>query len=224
MLHDALAHPSPTPFVTHYSPVGRIELSGVTFANWVTKTANLFDDLGGDPAEPLALGLLETDPGHWVTMVWCVAAWFAGAEVVPGVPDDASFAVVGPSDPRRGTTTVACSLHPLGRGFDVEPDDATDYVEVLAQPDVALPGRPDDVAPAFPGVTFADLRRVPGRADRRLFVEPGGSWADLREMLVAPLLGGGSSVVTHGMGDDAVAQISIDERIAWVEDVPPSTV
>ena len=48
----------------------------------------------------------------------------------------ADLIVVGPGDDRRAALSVACSLHPLGRGFDVAPVDAVDYVEVFAQPDV----------------------------------------------------------------------------------------
>lgn len=214
MISEALARALPGPLITHYGLEGRVELSGATFHNWVSKTANLFEDLGGDPDEPIALGLLESDPGHWITLVWCAAAWLAGAEVVAGVPDGSAFAVVGPQDARRGEITVACSLHPLGRGFAAIPKGCLDYADVLAQPDLALEAHPLDDAPAFAGVSFAALHHTPGRSDRRLFVDPVGSWDFLRDALVAPVLGAGSSVIAVGASGDALARIAATERTA----------
>lgn len=214
MFHDAVSRLGAAPLITYYDADSRIELSGTTFANWVMKTANLFDDLGGDPDEPLSLGLAETAPGHWVSLVWAAAAWFAGAEVRPGVADAAAFAVVGPDDPRRGRVTVACSLHPLGRGFPQPPADATDYAEVLAQPDAALPGAPDGEGAAWRGVTNAERDRVAPRRDRRLFRDPVAGWDFLAEALVAPVLGGGSSVIVAGLDDGEVGRISASERVS----------
>lgn len=214
MFADALARGHAAPLITHYSPEARIELSGVTFHNWVMKTANLLEDLGADADEPVALGLLETHPGHWVTAVWCAAVWFAGGSVVAGVPDDAPFVVVGPEDDRRGDVTVACSLHPLGLGFPTAPEGCTDYAEVLAQPDIAVGFAPEPDAPAFDGVTHAELAAVPGRADRRLFTDPDGTWPYLRDAVVAPILGGGSTVVTVGLDVDAVARAAAAEKVS----------
>lgn len=211
MFHDAVSRLGAAPLITYYDADSRIELSGITFANWVVKTANLFEDLGGDVDEPISLGLAETDPGHWVSLVWAAAAWYAGGSVVPGVGEDAAFGVVGPADERRGEVTVACSLHPLGRGFDAAPDGASDYADVLAQPDVGFPGSPDGDTPAWPGVTHADLMATEPRSDRRLFVSP--TWAHLREMLVAPVLGGGSSVIVTGLDEGEIERIRTSERV-----------
>lgn len=202
MLADALAKLGPAPFLTHYDSDSRIELSGVTFANWVAKTANLFEDLGGDPDEPISLGLAETHPGHWVTIVWTAAAWLAGTEVIPGVAPDAAFAVVGPGDARRGVESVACSLHPLGRGFETPPAGATDYFDVFAQPDAAFPAD-EDRAP----------RDVLPRSDRKLFVNPAWSPEFVADVLLAPMLGGGSSVVAVGLDEAAVERIRETERV-----------
>lgn len=214
MFHDAVSRLGAAPLITYYDADSRIELSGTTFANWVMKTANLFDDLGGDPDEPLSLGLAETAPGHWVSLVWTAAAWFAGAPVQPGVPDPAAFAVVGPDDARRGRVTVACSLHPLGRGFAQPPADTTDYAEVLAQPDQAFAGTADGDAAVWPGVTRADLDAVAPRSDRRLFRDPGTGWGFVAEALVAPVLGGGSSVIVAGLDDGEVERIAAAEKVS----------
>lgn len=214
MLADSVARLGAAPLITHYSPAGRIELSGITFSNWVMKTANLFDDLGGDVDEPVSLGVAETHPGHWVSLVWATAAWFAGARAEAGVPAGAGFVVVGPEDGRRGDVTVACSLHPFGRGFEQPPEDAVDFVEVLSQPDAGVPGFPEGASRAWEGVTFDQLNTVPGRADRRLFVEPRMGWEFLSEALVAPILGGGSSVLVEGLGEDEIERIRETEKIA----------
>lgn len=202
MFADAIAKLGPGPFITYYGPEGRTELSGITFANWVAKTANLFEDLRGEADEPLALGLAETHPGHWVTLVWTAAAWLAGTDVVAGVPAGAAFAVVGPEDERRGGETVACSLHPFGRGFDAPPAKANDYFDVFAQPDAAFPGEQDPSL--FDGVE--------PRSNRKLFVDPVWSPEFVRDVLLAPLLSGGSSVIAVGNDEDAVARIATSEK------------
>lgn len=214
MFLDAVSRLGGAPLITYYDPDSRIELSGTTFSNWVMKTANLFEDLGGDVDEPLSLGLAETNPGHWVTLVWAAAAWFAGAGVHPGVDESAGFAVVGPDDARRGDVTVACSLHPLGRGFTSLPEGTSDYADVLAQPDAGFPGAPDESAAAWGQVTHAELHAVEPRTSRRLFVDPPAGWDFVADALVAPILGGGSSVIIVGMDEDAVERIRVSERAA----------
>ncbi|NLE96838.1 MAG: TIGR03089 family protein [Propionibacterium sp.] len=214
MFLDAVSRLGAAPLITYYDPESRIELSGTTFANWVMKTANLFDDLGGDADDPVSLGLAETHPGHWVTLIWAAAVWYAGGGVQPGVDAGADFAVVGPDDERRGDVTVACSLHPMGRGFEQVPDGASDYADVLAQPDAGFPNPTAGDAPAWGDVTHAELNRVEPRSDRRLFTDPPAGWAFVADALVAPLLGGGSSVVVVGMDEAAVERIRESERSA----------
>lgn len=213
MFHDAVSRLGASPFITFYDADSRIELSGVTFSNWVMKTANLFEDLGGDVEEPVALGLSESNPGHWVNLIWVSAVWYAGGHVIQGVPHDAAFAVVGPEDERRGDITVACTLHPLGRGFSAPPQGAVDYADVLAQPDEALPGSPGDRDPAWGPITHSGLDRVPGRADRRIFVNPKCGWDFLEEALVAPAMGGGSSVIVVGLDDGEIERVARAERV-----------
>ncbi len=212
MFHDALARLGGDPLITHYDQDSRIELSGETFRNWVMKTANLVEELDVDPAEPIALGLSDTDPGHWVSLIWVAAAWFAGGHAVQGVPDQAELAVVGPEDPRRGRATVACTLHPLGRGFAEVPAGAIDYADVLTQPDLALAGSPAPEDPAWGDVTHGELAGVEGRSDRRLFVDPHCGWEFLRDALVAPVIGGGSTVIVTGLDAGEVERVQTSER------------
>ncbi len=217
MFSDVFTRPSPAPLITYYEGDARIELSGVTFSNWVMKTANFFDDLGGESNEALALGLADTHPGHWVSLIWAAATWFAGGHVVAGVPEGAAFAVVGPDDARRGGVTVACSLHPLGLGFDATPPGCADYADVLAQPDVAVEGMPSPTNPAWGDRSYADLDHVEGRSDRLLFSQPTNSWEFLRDALAAPLLGGGSSVITVGLDAERVREIAVAEKASISE-------
>lgn len=217
MFSDVFTRPSPAPLITYYEGDARVELSGVTFSNWVMKTANFFDDLGGESDEPLALGLADTRPGHWVSLIWQAAMWFAGGHVVAGVPEGAGFTVVGPDDARRGDVTVACSLHPLGLGFDAAPAGCVDYADVLAQPDAAVAGMPSPSDPAWGDHSYADLSSVEGRSDRVLFSEPTCSWEFLRDALVAPLLGGGSSVIAVGLDEERVREIAVAERASISE-------
>ena len=140
MLIDALrrriARQGAQPLLTYYDgrDGSRIELSALTFANWVDKTANLIVDLGHEDGEPIDIALAATHPAHWVTLAWVAAAWQRGCPVNPGV-SGADLLVVGPGDRSRAAVTVACSLHPLGLGFLVAPEGAVDYREAMAQPD-----------------------------------------------------------------------------------------
>src|SRR5689334_21049872 len=69
-----------SPFLTYYDDVTgeRIELSALTTANWVAKTANLLvDEYDLEPGETVAIGL----PPHWLSVVWALATWSAGASL-----------------------------------------------------------------------------------------------------------------------------------------------
>jgi len=206
------------PLITHYdlSAGSRIELSAITFANWVSKTANLIDDLGVEPGSTVELGLAETDPAHWVTLVWIAAVWQRGCGVVAGVTGDADLAVVGPADDRRGRDTVACSLHPLGLGFPEAPRGCLDYADVFSQPDLFDGAPADPGSPAFGTVTHAEIAATARSDGRLLFHNPVAGWPTVRDVLVAPVLGAGSSVVANGGDEAARARIAEQERAALV--------
>lgn len=206
-LQKRVATHGPQPFITYYDGDSRIELSAITFANWVDKTANLIADLGHDDGEPLDLALARTHPGHWVTLVWIAAAWQRGCPVNPGVTG-ADFLVVGPRDARRAEITVACSLHPLGLGFPTPPEGAVDYREVLTQPDlhdVADEGYVWDGAPA---------PEVQGRDTRILVRDPEPGFDVVAQALVSAAHGTGSTVVAVGVSDAQAARIAADERVS----------
>lgn len=201
------------PFYTHYQGDARIELSAVTFANWVDKTCNMLEDLGVDAGEVVHLDLVRAHPAHWVSMVWIAACWQRGCTVSLDEDPAAVLTVSGPDALDGASLNVACSLHPLGMGFDVVPHGCIDYAEVLSQPDshVAEPVVLDDVAVA-PGITFRQVREVPPRGTRLLVRDPRAGWETIRDLLVAPLLGGGSTVVVMGGDDQLIKRLIVQER------------
>jgi uncharacterized protein (TIGR03089 family) len=82
LLAQAVVDDPARPLITFYddSTGERVELSVVTFANWVAKTANLLvDGLGAQPGQRVALDL----PVHWQGAVWHAACWAAGLVTVP---------------------------------------------------------------------------------------------------------------------------------------------
>ena len=98
---------------------------------------------------------------------------------------------------------LICSLHPLGLPLTQPPGGGVlDFIlEVRAQPDqhAAVPQSGLALAwrDATRQLTQADLlTEVP--TDRRRLVRPSDPWTTVREALLAPLLGGGSSVVVTG--------------------------
>lgn len=207
------------PLLTHYDldAGGRTELSVATFANWVAKTANLIEDLGADSGL-VALPLAVSRPGHWMTLVWPLAAWQRECAITTDIAG-ADLVVVGPDDPRPVLpgATLACSLHPLGLGLRDLPDGVLDYTgEALTQPDQAgtLPSAANSPAWIDGSAVFshADLTATAPVATRVL-VQPSGALETLRAAIVGPLLGGGSSVVVDGTPDDTVlAKIRASER------------
>jgi uncharacterized protein (TIGR03089 family) len=198
-----------SPLLTYYhvSAGERTELSGVSVANWADKTSNLLvDELEVAPGDAVELALAERNPGHWVSLVWQLACWQVGATVTLGRRDAAAVLVVGADEPTNaapGTPVLSCSLHPLGLPLtEPPPPGVLDYaLEVRTQPDqhAALPQSGLALAWQDPArqLTQADLVSEQATGRRRL-IRPGEPWVTTREGLIAPLLGGGSSVVVAG--------------------------
>lgn len=71
---------STSPRLTWYGPDSeRVELSGRVLDNWVAKTSNLLqDELDAGPGMRLRLDL----PAHWKSIIWALAGWQLGMEVV----------------------------------------------------------------------------------------------------------------------------------------------
>jgi uncharacterized protein (TIGR03089 family) len=213
-----------SPLVTYYDLATgeRTELSGVSVANWVDKTSNLLvDELGAEPGDQVELALAERNPGHWMTLVWQLACWQVGAAVTLGRQASAAVVVVGPEDSTAaapGAPVLMCSLHPLGLPLAQPPGGGVlDFIgEVRAQPDqhAALPQSGLALAwhDATRQLTQADLVSA-APTDRRRLVRPSDPWTTVRDCLLAPLLGGGSSVVVAGAAaPDRLASIADQEQ------------
>jgi len=208
------------PLVTWYGPDGgRTELSAVSFANWVDKTANLLvDTLGLGGGDAVAMPLARRHPGHWMTLVWYAATWRAGMCVDLGPDTVASVDVVGPElDLTSAADHLACSLHPLGLGFTSPlPTGVIDYAaEVKIEPDAYLGPQadPDGLAWREPGRSITQTRLLDVEpVHDRVLVTADQPWTAVRDALLRPVLGGGSAVVATGLDDDRLAAVIGDER------------
>lgn len=127
------------PRLTWYGPDDeRVELSGRVLANWVTKATNLLVEEG--EVEPGSRVLLDV-PVHWRALVWAMATWCAGGELVlpaeeDDVPDDDIDDEPGYTDLDEEETE------------DLD-DDESVFVpdETAEEPDIAVTARPSG-APA----------------------------------------------------------------------------
>ncbi|GAA1751649.1 TIGR03089 family protein [Aeromicrobium alkaliterrae] len=205
-----------SPLVTYYdADTGeRVELSGVTTANWVAKTGNfLIGELDAEIGTRLRIGL----PTHWLRAVWLLSAWQVGAVVTD---DDAQIAVTGPDLAADEPERVASALLPFGVRFPTPPEGFWDLgAEVPGHPDVYLgvdaPVLQDD-AVDLPGLsaTHADLLSLTPDS-RRLVVGEGDVARDAR-LLVAACLGGGSLVLVRGGEQAHLERIAVQEQaIIW---------
>ena len=216
MTLDRLVHGLPDlarPFLTYYdeSTGERVELSGVTAANWVAKTSNfLVDDLEAAPGTRIRLGL----PSHWLRFVWVLSCWSVGAAVVDA---DADIGLSGPDLEADEPVRVAASLRPLGGRFAEPPAGFLDLgAEVPPHGDVFValdPPMPDTLALDLDGrrVTQAELTTSTEPSAERLLVESGPLARDI-DLLVAAGLGGGSLVVVANGSADVLARLAEQER------------
>jgi uncharacterized protein (TIGR03089 family) len=241
LLNSALAEDPGRPLVTYYDDATgeRVELSVATFANWVSKTANLLqDDLAAEPGDRLALLM----PAHWQTAVWLVAASATGVVVdLQGDPSAAALAVSGPDtlDAARACPgeRVALSLRPLGARFPETPEGFVDYAaEVPGQGDQFMPYVPVD--PGAPFLVVGQTEELTGqqavqRAEedaaatglsqgaRLLSTRPFDGWEGLSAGLLAPLAAGGSVVLcrnTARLDDATLRRRSEEERVTHTVD------
>jgi uncharacterized protein (TIGR03089 family) len=183
LLSRRLAADPGQPLVTFYDDATgeRTELSVKTFANWVSKTANLYaDELMLDPGDAVRIDL----PPHWLGPVFLGAAWSCGLELTDDA-DAAEVAVVGPDGLDVGArTTLACALAPFATRFtDPLPPGVLDH-------GVLWPGQSDVFSPVAPSALV-----VPEADDRRVITDVDPLSPKGRELLLALLAGSGSLVL-----------------------------
>jgi len=162
LLADEVRRSGSRPLVTFYDDETgeRVELSVVTYANWVAKTAGVLqDELGLERGDRVLLDL----PTHWLAPVWLGACWSTGLVATADPDADSDLVVCGPD----GITAyaggdrpvVALSLLPMGQRFrEPLPEGVIDFGAVVwGQPDAFVaydPPEAADTAWLGPGVTI----------------------------------------------------------------------
>ena len=202
-----------SPFLTYYDDASgeRIELSALTTANWVAKTANLLvDEYDLESGYTVAIGL----PPHWLGVVWALSTWSAGAEVTTGTGD---LAITGPDFAVRGAReTIASALLPLGGRFrEPIPDGIHDYgAEVYNHPDVFVPlDPPAATSPAYDGTSHADLIRTAEPIGDRVLVTTDLVGPAGVGVLVGVISGGGSIVLCRNLDEAKLERRIVDEKV-----------
>ncbi len=217
VLADHVRRSGSRPLVTFYDDATgeRVELSVVTYANWVAKTAGVLqDEVGLERGDTVLVDL----PIHWLAPVWLGACWSTGLAVrSPGSSGSdltpADLVVCGPDGVEEhaaaGARVVALSLDPMGRRFtEPLPDGVVDFgVVVWGQPDSFVaydPPEATDVAwqAERPSTQEDLLRASAGHAwsapGTRLLTDAPTTSEDGLLAFLAPLLGGGGTVwVAH---------------------------
>jgi uncharacterized protein (TIGR03089 family) len=211
-----------TPLLTYYDLDSgeRVELSAVSFGNWVDKTSNLLiDELAAEPGQVISMPLAIEAPGHWLTSVWQIACWQVGLVVDLTNPSGTAAVVTGRQwQGYEAPEVYACALHPVGFGFtEPLPAGVHDYaIEVRNQPDRFSGPPPSPGARAWVDaeriLTQADLIKIDGPPARRLV--PGSDpWATCRAGIATALVTRGSAVIVVGGDAERVAQVAQTERI-----------
>ncbi|HZX04838.1 TIGR03089 family protein [Kribbella sp.] len=206
------------PFLTYYDDASgeRIELSAVTTANWVAKTANLLqDEYDVESGDTVAIGL----PPHWLGVVWALSTWAAGAALTSGT---GTIAITGPDLEIRGEReTVASALLPLGGRFrDPLPDGVHDYgAEVYNHPDVFSPyDAPAPTSPAYDELTHEQLIGTAEPVADRILVTRTLTDRDGLSLLVGVIAGGGSIVLCRNLDAAKLERRVADEKVDRVLD------
>ncbi|GAA1108015.1 TIGR03089 family protein [Kribbella jejuensis] len=201
------------PFLTYYDDATgeRIELSAVTTANWVAKTANLLqDEYDVDSGDTVAIGL----PPHWLGVVWALSTWSAGAALTSGT---GTLAITGPELAIRGEReTVASALLPLGGRFrDPLPDGVHDYgAEVYNHPDVFSPyDPPTPTSPAYDELTHEQLIGTAEPVADRILTTRTLTDRDGVNLLIGVIAGGGSIVLCRNLDASKLDRRVADEKV-----------
>ncbi|MDX6252298.1 MAG: hypothetical protein QOF10_5658 [Kribbellaceae bacterium] len=204
------------PFLTYYDDASgeRIELSALTTANWVAKTANLLvDEYDLETGETVAIGL----PPHWLGVVWALSAWSVGAAVTTG---EGTLAVTGPDFGIRGAReTIASALLPLGGRFrEPLPAGVHDYgAEVYNHPDLFVPfDPPAPGSPAYDESTHADLIGTAKPIGERVLTTKNLVAPDGIGLLVGVISGGGSIVLCRNLDEAKLDRRIADEKVDQV--------
>ena len=212
LLDDEVRRSGSRPLVTFYDDETgeRVELSVVTYANWVAKTAGVLqDEIGLERGDTVLVDL----PTHWLAPVWLGACWSTGLAVTDDPDAAGDLVVCGPEGLERyaasGRPVVALSLLPMGQRFRQPlPQGVTDFGAVVwGQPDSFVAYDPPEAADtAWAGATpliqaqlLAEAGAHPwGTPGTRLLTDVPACSEDGLLAFLGPLVGGGGTVwVAH---------------------------
>ncbi len=224
-LTDALLdRGSPRPLITFYDDATgeRIELSGVSTANWAAKAANLLrDECDLEPGARVAVLL----PAHWQTAAALLAVWWCGGEVADSDPDlvlcdvdrlDLALSLVPPH------AVVAFSLDAFGQGLTGLPEGVLDFAtQVRLHGDDFVPWQPvPGDAPALNGAVVDEVLAGARARAAELGLSTGDrvlstrDWSGhgLRDGLLAVLAAGASLVQCRNTPDGVLDRRAEQER------------
>ena len=213
------------PRVTWYDDASgaRIELSGLTLANWAAKTGNLVrDEFGLTPGARVAVLL----PAHWQTAAVLLGCWWAGTEVVLHPDPDAELVFAAAdrlAETEDAPEVAALSLDPMGGPVRDLPIGVTDYATaVRVHGDQFLPGGTGAALDGMPvSAVLAEARKSAVRqgfaeGDRVLSSATWDTPAELIDGFLSVLVAG-ASLVQVADPDPALRERRVEtERVTHV--------
>ncbi|MEV0109981.1 TIGR03089 family protein [Nocardia sp. NPDC050799] len=225
VLEPILDREPAAPRVTWYDDAtgARIELSGITLANWAAKTGNLIrDEFGLTPGARVAVLL----PAHWQTAAVLLGCWWAGTEVVLHADPDAELVFAAAdrlAETEDAPEVAALSLDPMGGPARNLPIGVTDYATaVRVHGDQFLPG---GTGAALDGMPVSEvLTEARKSAARQGFAEgdrvlSSASWDTPAELIDGYLavLTAGASLVQVANPDPALRERRVEsERVTCI--------
>lgn len=220
------------PRITWYqSPTGeRVELSGKTLDNWLSKAANLmleeFDIGRGSRV------LLDLPPTHWRAAYWATAVWALGAHLTicraGNLPGDTAATGQDPDlvvtdNPQRfeaGAPLVAVTLAALARSYpSALPGGVLDEARQLAgYGDVFLPDDEPDpgdhaLTEGTTSIDYASLVPSAGTPGRRIWLPSDTDGIPAVRTMLGAWAEGGAVVVLPTEPRDAVARVLRSEGV-----------
>ena len=227
-LTDRVRRTPGEPLITFYDHATgeRVELSTITYANWVAKASGLLSE-----EHDLERGMrLRIDlPPHWLSYVFLGAAWTLGLVVVDD--DDPDAVVCGPETLERWSAladdvpVLACSLRPMGVRF-AEPLPAGVHdvgIEIWAQPDAFTAWdapTSEDLAHRWAGAGVSQGDMLEAAAAGSLLTDGGRLMTAANPTspsgvvaFTEPLVRGGSVVLVAGPDPERLSVTAEQERV-----------
>jgi uncharacterized protein (TIGR03089 family) len=211
----AVAEDPTRPLLTYYhdGTGERTELSGLTLANWQSKTANLLvDGVGLGPGDT-ALVLL---PAHWQTAAVLLGCWAAGISVRRSGPAEVAFVAAPRADEVTVGDRYVLGLHPFGLPLREVPTGYLDFAaEVRGYGDrFVAPGPIEDQRPLVE-TALARAAELGIAAGDRVLIDA-GRYPDPADWLLAPLAARATIVLCGQLDPDRLADRQRSERVSKV--------